>query len=167
MDSAICRLSLVVLAKQIGPQVTVEEFLASARPRLERALVARYGVDDGTEAADEAIAYAVEHWDRLASMTNPAGYLYRVGQSYGSRLSSRWRRSGLLVDQPATSVVSFEPDLQAALIKLKPDERVAIVLVHSHGHSYAEAAEVLDVPVTTVTNHLNRGLARLRKLLES
>jgi len=100
-------------------------------------------------------------------MDNPAGYLFRVGQSYASRLSSRWSRSSLLVDQPVTSEISFDPDLQAALMKLKPDERVAIVLVHSHGHSYAEVAEVLDIPVTTVTNHLNRGLSRLRKLLES
>ncbi len=116
---------------------------------------------------DEAVAYAVEHWSRLASMTNPAGYLFRVGQSYGSRSSSRRQRSDLLVDQPATSDDPFDPDLQSALKKLKPDERVAIVLVHSHGHSYADVADILDVPVTTVTNHLNRGLARLRKLLES
>jgi len=139
----------------------------SIRPRLERALVARYGVDDGREATSESIAYAVEHWDRLSTMTNPAGYLFRVGQSYGSRLSSRWRRSRLLVEHPATSDSLFDADLQAALMKLKPNERVAIVLVHSHGHSYAEVAEVLDVPTTTVSNHLNRGLSRLRKLLES
>ncbi len=44
--------------------------------------------------------------------------------------------------------------------------RVAIILVHGHGHTYASAAELLDVPVTTITNHINRGLARLRTLLE-
>ncbi|MGH1490332.1 MAG: RNA polymerase sigma factor [Acidimicrobiales bacterium] len=49
---------------------------------------------------------------------------------------------------------------------LKPDQRVAIVMVHGHGHSYAEAAEVLGVPITTVSNHLNRGLGRLRQYLE-
>ncbi len=100
-------------------------------------------------------------------MANPAGYLFRVGQSYGSRLSLRRRRSVLLVDQPTTADALFDADLQAALMKLKPNERVAIVLVHSHGYSYAEVAEILDVPATTVTNHLNRGLARLRKHLES
>lgn len=166
MNPWTCRLSWVVLAERIDPKVTVEDFLDSTRPRLERALVARYGVDDGVEAADETVAYAVEHWPRISSMANPAGYLFRVGQSYGSRLHSRWRRSDLLVDQSATMDGDVDPDLQMALMKLKPDERVAVVLVHSHGHSYAEVAEVLGVPVTTVANHLNRGLARLRTLLE-
>jgi len=33
----------------------------------------------------EALAYAWENWDRLSSMKNPVGYLYRVGQSRARR----------------------------------------------------------------------------------
>ena len=42
---------------------------------------------------------------------------------------------------------------------------MAVLLVHAHGHTYEEAAAVLGVPVTTVRNHLHRGLARLRATL--
>lgn len=51
-------------------------------------------------------------------------------------------------------------------MRLNPDQRVAVVLVHAHGHSYADAAALMDIPVTTLTNYVTRGLARLRHFLE-
>jgi len=95
------------------------------------------------------------------------GYLYRVGQTAGSRLSNRWSRIGALVEDPRTTDAVLDVDLQQALLALKADERVSIVLVHAHGHSYAEAADILDFPITTLTNHLHRGLTRLRIIVES
>lgn len=141
-------------------------FLADARCRLERALVARFGVEDGLEAAAEALVFAAENWDRLQPMDNPIGYLYRVGQTRGERLTRRWRRIGLLVDEPVTVDDVVDVDLQRALTRLRPEQRVSIVLVHAHGYSYQEAAEVLGIPVTTITNHLNRGMTRLRRIME-
>ncbi len=61
--------------------VAVEQFLDGLRPRLARAFVAAYGAERGHQAVAEAIAYAWEHAGRLAAMGNPAGYLFRVGQS--------------------------------------------------------------------------------------
>jgi RNA polymerase sigma-70 factor (ECF subfamily) len=142
------------------------EFLSDAQRRLERALVARFGMDDGLEAAADALAFAVEHWSRLRGMDNPLGYLYRVGETRGRRLARRWQPFDALVHEPRTEDGVVDLDLQRALLRLKPAERVAVVLVHGHGHSYREVAEVLDVPVTTVTNHLHRGRARLRSILE-
>lgn len=142
-------------------------FLADARSRLERALVARFGVDDGLDAAAEALVYASENWHRLQAMANPVGYLYRVGESRGKRLRGRWRRIGLLVHEPVTSDDIIDLDLQRALMRLRPEQRVAIVLVHSHGYSYREAAEVLEIPVTTITNHVTRGMTRLRRIMKA
>ena len=166
MDLARSGLSTAVTPLDVGSARSVETFMAQVRPRLERALVARFGVDDGLEAASEAAAFAVLHWDRLEPMANPGGYLYRVGQTHGSRLARRWGRTGVLVAEPQTSDALVDIDLQRALWRLPPNERVAVVLVHAHGYSYADAAEVLDVPVTSLTNHLHRGLLRLRKVLE-
>jgi len=149
-----------------GTPERLDEFMADARLRLERALVARFGVDDGVEAAQDAVLYAMENWDRIAAMANPVGYLYRVGQTAGRRRAQRWDRLGLLVADPVTTDGPVDVDLQRALLQLRPEQRVAIVLVHGHGHSYAEAGAVLDVPTTTVTNHLHRGLSRLRSILE-
>ena len=68
-----------------------ENFLATDGSRLRRLLVAHYGVDVGVEATSDALAWAWEHWDDLAPLTNRVGYLYRVAQST-SRRYWRWRR---------------------------------------------------------------------------
>ena len=52
-------------------------------PGLRHALVAVYGQEQGRDATAEALAYAWEHRERVKSMANPAGYLYRVGRSRG------------------------------------------------------------------------------------
>jgi RNA polymerase sigma factor (sigma-70 family) len=52
------------------------------------------------------------------------------------------------------------------LAKLNRAQRVAVVLVHSHGWTYAEVAEVLDVSLDAVRNHVHRGLRRLRHILK-
>jgi RNA polymerase sigma factor (sigma-70 family) len=60
---------------------------------------------------------------------------------------------------------SFEPGLPAALAGLTQRQRVAVVLVHGYGYTLREVAELTGIRQTTVQNHLNRGLARLRSTL--
>ncbi len=155
-----------MVESQVGESEELAEFLIEARARLERALVARFGVEEGTEAAAEAVAYALANWPALRPMANPVGYLYRVGQTRARRTVERRSRLESLVSDPLTTDQVVDVDLQRALCRLKPDQRVAVVLVHAFGYSYRDAGEVLDVPATTVANHLNRGLVRLRRLLE-
>ena len=88
--------------------VSYEEFVAASGPRLRAGLVAAYGPETGIEAASEALAWGWEHWDRLEAMENPAGYLYRVGQTAARR--SR-RPQGFL---PMTSIASM-PDIEDSL----------------------------------------------------
>lgn len=141
-----------------------ERFVTERRRDLERVLVARYGVEVGMDAAAEALAYAWREWDRVSTMDSPIGYLYRVGQSAARRLH-RWRRTiALPIETHAPADATTR--LQDALLRLNDDHRVAVVLVHSHGYSYEETAEMLGIKVSTLRNHLNRGLARLRSLLE-
>lgn len=146
---------------------SLDEFVPTARAALEQALVARFGLHDGMEAAAEAIAYGCEHWERVRAMGNPVGYLYRVGESHARRRGARKRlREGLLVAEPSTTDSPVDVDLQRALGRLTPPQRVAIVLVKAHGHTYGEAARIMDLSVTAVTNHLTRGLARFRLFME-
>jgi RNA polymerase sigma-70 factor (ECF subfamily) len=56
-------------------------------------------------------------------------------------------------------------DLGRALAQLSDDQRQAVLLVGLEGLAYAEAAEVLDVPLGTVMSRLNRGRQRLRELM--
>lgn len=137
------------------------DFFADAEPRLRRALVAAYGVERGREAAAEALAYGWEHWPRVRRMDNPLGYLYRVGQS-----RSRARKRRFLVGRAGVEDVWVEPGLPAALAHLTERQRVATVLVHGFGWTLREVAELIGVSVTSVQNHLERGLAALRSALE-
>lgn len=57
--------------------------------------------------------------------------------------------------------------LVAALLELPEHHRIAVVLRHVVGMSYAEVADVQGCAVGTVKAQVSRGLKRLRQLLES
>jgi RNA polymerase sigma factor (sigma-70 family) len=59
-----------------------------------------------------------------------------------------------------------EPALVPALKSLSARQRTAVVLVHGFGWTIREVAELTGTKVTTVQNHLERGLAKLRRALE-
>lgn len=135
----------------------VERFVEDVRPRLLRALLGAVGARDASDATAEAIAYAFEHWDRVSMMDNPAGYLFRVGQS-----SVRRRREPLLPSPEAVGVPDVEPALVPALLALPDTQRTAVWLVHACGWRYAEVAAAMDTSVSMVGNHVRRGLDALR-----
>jgi DNA-directed RNA polymerase specialized sigma24 family protein len=145
-----------------------EGFVTSEGSRLRQALIARFGVDVGSEVQREALAWAWEHRDQVRGMTNPVGYLYRVAQS-ASRSHLRWSRRVLLVDSSEATLSEdrrVDLDLVAALGALRSDQRIAVTLVHAYGWSYAEVADLLRISVAATTNHVHRGLRKLRKVLE-
>lgn len=152
----------------LAEPLTFAAALADIHPRLLEALVARYGPDLGGEATDEAIAWALEHPDRLDGVRNLVAFLYRVGQSK-VRPTLRWRarRADPLRDDAivADEVRPIDPSLVDALRKLTADQRAAVLLVHAYGWTIAEVADLRNVAVTAVTNHLRRGLIALRRHL--
>ena len=136
------------------------EFVGAAEPRLRQALAALCGVEDARDAVAEGLAYAWQHWDRVRAMTNPVGYVYRVARS-----RTRRRRSRALFPAVGAGVAEVEPGLPAALAQLPDRQRVAVLLVHGWDWSQVEVADVMGVSVSTVRNHLRRGLERLREAL--
>ena len=100
---------------------------------------------------------------RLREMDNPAGYLYRVGQS-----KARWyHRARVCFPQPPRSTMpDVEPRLPAALGHLSRNQRLAVVLVHGMEWTEDEVAALIGRSRSTVRTHLERGLARLREELE-
>jgi RNA polymerase sigma-70 factor (ECF subfamily) len=145
----------------VDEEIGFEAFVARFSPRLRRALVAAYGSERGADATAEALAYAWEHWPRVSGMEHPVPYLYRVGQS-----RTRGRKQRVVFAVPDGDEPWVEPALPAALSALSERQRVAVVLVFGFGWQLAEVAEVLGIRVTTVQNHLERGLERLRIALE-
>jgi DNA-directed RNA polymerase specialized sigma24 family protein len=144
----------------------LEDFLREFGPSLERALVARYGFEVGREAAADATAYACEHWPRLEAMDNRVGYLFRVGQS-AARRQHRWQRHATLHHEPLTVDSPVDLDLQRALTRLKPEQRIAVLLTYGFGCSHDEVATILGTSTSNVSNHVSRGLTRLRRYVQS
>jgi len=143
------------------PAAAFEAFFRETEPRLRRALVAAYGPELGRDAASEALTYAWEHWERLSQMANLPGYLFRVGQTRGTRR----KRQPVLHDRSSWPEYQFEPGLPAALAALSERQRLAVVLVHGYGYTLQEVAELTGLRKGSVQTHAARGLARLRAAL--
>ena len=131
---------------------------------LRHALIAAYGPQVGPEVTAEAFAYAWENWDRIKEMRNPAGYLYRVGQSKARRGIFR-KPPPLEVPQQPDGSHWFEPGLNDAIAELSEKQRAAVILVHGYGWSVTEVAEMWGVTFSTVKAHIDRAMRKLRKKL--
>jgi len=140
-------------------------FVADVEPRLRRALVETFGPVDGREATVDALSWAWEHWGRLLEVENRAGYLYRVGQSAVRRFGSQAAPESLS-REIETRLPDMDPGLFPALERLSAQQRTVVLLVHAHGWSQAEAARTLGVNPSTVREHLERGMDRLRHEME-
>ena len=142
-----------------------DTFAREAEPRLRFALVARFGPDIGSQATGDALTHGWRNWDRVQLMENPAGFLYRVGRNRAIRLLPRHGRPRFPAVEPNRDPW-VEPGLPEALSRLTPKQRQAVVLIHAFEWTHVEVAELLGVRPTTVQNHLDRGLAKLRAALK-
>ena len=141
----------------VGPGFVA--FVREVEPKLRRALVAGFGVDIGREATAEALAYGWEHW-RGCAKGDPRGDLYRGPSELGETSSTAsCPVSGFWCTSREPWV---EPGLGPALRALSARQRQAVILVHAMGLSQAETASMLGLKPTSVQNHLQRGLSRLR-----
>ena len=140
-----------------------EAFVAAHERRLRQALTAAFGLDGGREAAADAFAFGWEHWDRVAAMANPAGYLFVVGRDrYRRRFRNRLAKPVFDIG-PDHPEPWCEPALAAQLAGLSDRERVAVMLVNGFEWSLAEVAELFGVSKNTVQTHAERGMAKLRR----
>ena len=143
--------------------VTFDSFAETSGPRLRHALVAAYGIEVGVDAAAEAMAYGFEHWNDVQEMGNPAGYLYRVGQSEATRLR---RRPSRVPRVEAVVLPDIEPSLVPALEQLTEQQRIVVLLVTGLQWRRSEVADLLDLSHSTVRTHLRRGLDHLRSIMD-
>jgi DNA-directed RNA polymerase specialized sigma24 family protein len=140
-----------------SPSAEFDAFVSDLRPRLSRAFIAAFGQERGQEALAEAMAYAWEHFEALAAMANPGGYLYRVGQS-----RTRRRHRIEFPDPRVDNIPEVEPDLVDALRALSERQRACVVLVHGYGWTHQEVADLLALSRSSVQSHVTRGVRRLR-----
>jgi len=149
--------------------------VAAEIPRLRR--YARALLGDGGEADDlmqDTLERALARLDQWRDGETPRKWLFSIlhnlhidGLRRRSRRPPHVGLDNLGVEQsaPATDGASGR-DLDRALQLLSVEQRRVVLLVGLEGLSYAETAEVLDIPVGTVMSRLARGRGRLRALMD-
>jgi RNA polymerase sigma-70 factor (ECF subfamily) len=125
---------------------------------------------DATQEALIAVTRGLHRYDGRSLFTT---WLYRVATNAAlDELRRRKRRpepAELSDDRPVVgavgggveSVVAARLDVDAALARLSPEFRAAVVLRDLCDLDYAEIAEVLDVPIGTVRSRIARGRAAI------
>lgn len=146
------------------------EFVAAVGPHypaLVRRLVLVLGnLQDAEDVAQDAYLRALEG-SRGFDGADPRAWLYTIGLRLAfNHLRSRRRRLAAiarLIPRPWEDGV--DPDLVAALGRLEPRARAALILNAVDGYTQAEIGRLLDVPEGTVASWISRGRAHLRELL--
>lgn len=152
----------MAMQQQVSYPSTEEytEFARRHEPSLRYALVAQLGYEAGRDATQDALVYAWEHWDRIRSVSNPGGYLFRVAKRRALR--RRATRGSVGMDLPDGDSPRIEPKLDDALRHLSKRQRSVVFLVEGLGLTYQETADQLGISRSAVQTHLERALARLR-----
>jgi RNA polymerase sigma-70 factor, ECF subfamily len=144
------------------------EFFAKRYERLVRACVLLTGrAAEGEDLAQEAMARVLERWDRIATMDDPEGYLYRtalnVHRKRLRRLAVAARRQvvGDPTDDP--EVTDRRLDLLRAIRSLPRPQREALMLVEWLGYTAEEAGLMLGIEPASVRGRLHRAREGLRQ----
>ena len=96
----------------------------------------------------------------------------RQGVAEDSISTPRWRtQSGSLKDLQAEDIspTNFEQEqaLIARLLAALPDEQSEVIRLHLHGEcTFAEIAEILEIPIPTAKSRYRYGIEHLRKELQ-
>ncbi len=119
--------------------------------------------EEARDLAQSTFLRAHQAWDTL-DQSNLRPWLYTVGIRLALNELRRRRRAPWvrLLETDQVGGIVTDPDLWAALGRLKPEERAALVLNVLDGRSQAEIATALGVPEGTVASWLSRTKARLR-----
>ena len=164
--------ALVTLA-QAGSDAAFEE-LVRRRQGAVRGLLGRASGDPalGDDLAQETFMHA---WRNLRRLREPAAFGPWLRQIAVHTWLQHARRKRIPMDALAEEEsaadssapdVTRRVDLERALARLRPPERLCVVLAYAEGMSHGEIAKVTKMPLGTVKSHIARGARRLREWLD-
>lgn len=132
--------------------------------------------DEAADIAQTAFVKAYEKLDTYNSQHQFFSWLYRIAINESINQTKRAKRldeyeSGVTAVFQRTPSDEYHTDELAgqigeAILLLKVDYRMVIVLKHYHDFSYQEMGEVLDIPEKTVKSRLFSARQQLKGILE-
>jgi RNA polymerase sigma-70 factor, ECF subfamily len=151
--------------------ISFEELFESEHRRLFGALcLITRNHHEAEDIGQEAFVRVLERWDRVGSMVDPVGYLYRVAMNV---FRSRYRRAVVAarrvfaqVFRDEISEIDERDSVVRMLAGLNAQQRAALVLTSLLGYSSDEAGALLGMSGSTVRVLTTRARTTLRKRTE-
>lgn len=155
--------------------ILIIEPLIPALRRYARALLRdRSAADD---LVQDCLERAISRWSQRRVDGDARAWMFAILHNLAvSHLRRQARRGAHLPMESVEPEAPFAPanqedglrqrDILLALNRLPDDQRDVLLLISLEGLGYAQAAEVLGIPLGTVMSRLSRGRERLRGLLD-
>ncbi|MFN2544565.1 MAG: RNA polymerase sigma factor [Actinomycetota bacterium] len=148
--------------------LSFEELFRAEHGRLLRALFLVTGsAQEAEDVMQEAFVRVWDRWDRVRTMNDPVGYLYRTAMNAFRSRYRRAARAAKRVFTPRTrtdeiAAVEDRDEAFRALRSLSPRQREALVLTEYVGYSSEEAGAVMNIRPATVRALAHQGRERLK-----
>ena len=154
---------------------TVRDDIAALLPRLRRfgRTLAR-NPEDADDLVQIAVERALTHSHQWQPGTRLDSWMFRIMQNaWIDESRARERRQQTFVEEEAGEHVGVNPTdaqidalaVRKAVAQLNDEQRAVVGLVLVEGLPYKEAAEVLEIPMGTLTSRLVRARAALQEIL--
>jgi RNA polymerase sigma-70 factor (ECF subfamily) len=126
---------------------------------------------EAEELTQDAFLSVYEHWDRVGTMDDPSGYLYRTAmntfRSWHRRSALAAKRTiGLTRTDDAIARIDEHDAVVRALQPLSARQRAAVVLIDLIGYSPEEAGRMLGIRTSTVRTYLERAHHELKAKMD-
>jgi RNA polymerase sigma factor (sigma-70 family) len=156
--------------EDVGGRARFDDFFREEHERLFKALYFVTGHRaDAEELMQDAFMRLWERWDRINTIDDPTGYLFRIALN-GFRMRRRRAatavRRVIPVPEPRDVFLEAEmrADVRALLLGCTPRQRAALVLVDLLGYPSEQAARILRVRPSTVRVLTSKGRRALRAM---
>jgi RNA polymerase sigma-70 factor, ECF subfamily len=153
----------------------MREAVLAAVPSLRAFAISLSGnVDRADDLVQETLLRALVNIDSFEPGTNLSAWLFTILRNlFRSEYRKRRREvedgdgtyAESLKSQPEQEARVEFREFRAALSKLPPDQREALILVGASGFSYEEAAGICGCAVGTIKSRVNRARTRLAELM--
>jgi RNA polymerase sigma factor (sigma-70 family) len=155
---------LSVVVKLPPFQALLDEHAAD----VHRFLVAAVGPHDGADCFQETVISALRAYPTLRNADNLRGWLFTIAHRKVIDMTRRTTRQAVPVsDPPEVGQVdrdaTGDDELWAAVRRLPPKQRSAVVQRYLLDRPYAEVAETLECSEDAARQNVRAGLRRLRE----